>query len=430
VARLAAARARRKPADKKRTAWEVGEFYWNRFATLAKNGVAILAVGFVGFILWQSIFQKVISISPISVPKELADEGYTPDVAAERLEDALNEIVASAHSLKRGPDVAGQADLPSIVVPSTSLSTEAVAAQMRRFFHYDGRWNVSGEITRVDKKLWLRLRMNGHDIDASAAGEDRETPDDVFMAAAQKIFEESDPYVLAVFLSKSAPGRSLEIAKQIVSNRPESDPLVPWAHILAGNILLEQQQIETAVAEYKKAIELDPRSAPAHTNLGSALNHQGKTDEAIAEYKRAIQLDPFLALAHDGLGSAYINKGMTDEAIAEWRKSVELDPRDARAHVNLCFIFDAKGKAAEAIVEGQKATELDPYDENAHNDLGLALADDGRISEAVAEYRKAIEIDPRDPRPHFNLGLILTRQGKNDDAKVEFDKARIPEQKP
>ena len=92
AARLAAARARHKPPDKKRTAWEVGELYWNRCVTLAINGLAILAAGFVLYILYQSVTQKVISIAPISVPKELADDAYTPDVAAERLQDALNNM--------------------------------------------------------------------------------------------------------------------------------------------------------------------------------------------------------------------------------------------------------------------------------------------------------------------------------------------------
>jgi hypothetical protein len=84
--------------------------------------------------LWESVTQKIISIAPIAVPKELADSGYTADVAAERLRDALNDIVAGAHSLRRGPNVAGQADLPSIVVPSTTLSTETLPRKYAAFF--------------------------------------------------------------------------------------------------------------------------------------------------------------------------------------------------------------------------------------------------------------------------------------------------------
>ncbi len=189
AAKLATARARHKPADKKRTAWEVAELYWHRFATLALNGVAVLAAGFALYILWESVTHKVISIAPIAVPQDLAARGYTPEVAAERLQSALNDIVARAHSLRKGPDVARQSDLPSIVVPSTSLSIEAVAAQIRRFLRIESRSNVSGEITTVDEKLWVRLRMNGKDIYASAAGIDPKHPDELFATAAEKLFE-------------------------------------------------------------------------------------------------------------------------------------------------------------------------------------------------------------------------------------------------
>jgi hypothetical protein len=188
AARLAAAKGRHKPADKKRTAWEIAELYWNRFAKLTINCGAILVAGFGFYILWVAVTQKVISIAPISVPKDLADSGFTADVAAHRLEDALNDIVTRAHSVREGPDVARQADLPSIVVPSTSLSTEALAAQIRRFFRIQSRSNVSGEVTIVDEKLWLRLRKNGRDLYASVTGVDPKRPDGLFAAAAQEIF--------------------------------------------------------------------------------------------------------------------------------------------------------------------------------------------------------------------------------------------------
>jgi hypothetical protein len=230
-----------------------------------------LAAGFALYILWESVTQKVISIAPISVPKDLADKGYTSDVAAERLQDALNDIVTRTHSMKGGPDVARQADLPSIVVPSTSLSTEAIAAQIRRFFRIDSRSNVSGEITIVENKLRLRLRMNGRDLYASAAGGDRGRPDDLFEPAAQKILGETDPYILAASLRESNPSKSLEIARRIISDRPMSDASVPWAHTLVGYFLLVQHNTEEAILEFQMAIELEPRAAVHHGNLGNAL---------------------------------------------------------------------------------------------------------------------------------------------------------------
>ena len=99
----------------------------------------------------------------------LAENGYTADVAAQRLHDALNKVVEDAHTRKKdtavapqsdhrdtadfeaqmlhnalkkfvegahtkGPAIALQADLPSIVVPTIGLSLETIAADIRTFF--------------------------------------------------------------------------------------------------------------------------------------------------------------------------------------------------------------------------------------------------------------------------------------------------------
>jgi Tfp pilus assembly protein PilF len=384
AARLAAARARHiaKPADKKHTAWEFGEFYWNRSATLFRNVLAILVVGFGAYILYQSVIPKVISIAPIAVPEDLAKNGFTADVAAERLEDALNDIVTRAHSVRKGPDVARQADLPSIVVPSTSLSIEALAAQIRRFLRIESRSNVSGEITTVDDKLWLRLRMNGQDLFVSAKGVGPKHPGDLFAAAAEQIFEKTDPYILAASLSDTEPDKCLEKAKRII-DLPPTDPMaawahtfvvgflldkmglldhsVAWAHTLVGYVLRDKQHNDndTAILEYRLAIELDPWQTVHHNNLGVALRDQSKTEEAIAEYKKAIDLDPRFAMAHNNLGVALYNQHNTDEAVVEYRKAIELDPSYANAHRNLSIALRKQGKNEAADAELKKALDLE-----------------------------------------------------------------------
>ena len=57
-----------------------------------------------------------------------------------------------------------------------------------------------------------------------------------------------------------------------------------------GTALQAKNQLDEAIAEYRKAIELDPKYAPAHYNLGNALRAKNQLDEAIAEYKKAIDL--------------------------------------------------------------------------------------------------------------------------------------------
>jgi tetratricopeptide (TPR) repeat protein len=340
MARLSAAKARvsRRKIREDRTVWQRYAHVWQRFiractalatfwkelAAVVLSVVSVCAVAIILVLLWQVLTKTTIAIAPISVPKILAESGYTADVVAQRLQDALNNVVKDARTSKQVPVVALQADLPSIVVPTIGLSLETVAADIRTFFHIPGRWNISGEFTIAQKQLWLRLRMNGRDFFTSPNGVGLERPDELLAPAAEKVFELADPYIAAASLADRDPGKCLEVAKGIIASRPEMDPSVPWAHVLVSYVLIAQHKTEEAIAEYRKAIELDPRDAAPHSNLGIALGDQGKTEEAIAEY----------------------------------RKAIELDPRDADPHKNLAIILRAQGKTKEADAEDQKAKEL------------------------------------------------------------------------
>ena len=92
--------------------------------------------------------------------------------------------------------------------------------------------------------------MNGHDLYSSAEGADLVHADDLFAPAAQKVFEETDPY--------NEPSKCLEIAKRIISDRPQTDQSVPWAHYLSDFMLINQHKPAEAIAGFRKAIELDP----------------------------------------------------------------------------------------------------------------------------------------------------------------------------
>jgi hypothetical protein len=338
TARLAAAKARRKPSEKKKRAgWETAELYWNRFLTVALNSLGVLAGGFVLYVLWQSVTQKVIAIAPISVPQQLAVNGYTTDVATERLQGAFNDIVVNA-SGSGWPEVALQSDLPSIVVPSTALSTEFLAAYIRKLFNPKGRRNVSGEITLAQKTLWLRLWMDGQSVYVSPSGGDPERPDDLFAAGAQTIFEEINPAVLATSLFKSDPAKSLEIRDRLFRNPGKRD---------------------TSIDLFRKALEIEPRWVYGHDSLGLALSAQGKTEEAIAEFNEAIKLKPDDASSYNDLGLALSDQGKIEEAITKYKKAIELDPRNSRAHKNLSDALRRQGNNEAADAELKKAQDLE-----------------------------------------------------------------------
>ena len=186
-------------------------------------------------------------------------------------------------------------------------------------------------------------------------------------------------------------------------------------------------QIDEAIANARKAIELDPKfGAWEYTTLAYAQTAKGQHDEAIANCKKAIELDPNDPFIHSQLGSAYKANGQLVEAIASDRKAIELDPNQARFHDSLGFAYRENGQLNEAIAcftQGQ-STELDPKLGRAQlQPAGFALKSMGRAEEAVASYKKSIELDPKNARAHNNLGIEQMAKGQVDEAIASYRKA-------
>jgi tetratricopeptide (TPR) repeat protein len=164
----------------------------------------------------------------------------------------------------------------------------------------------------------------------------------------------------------------------------------------------------------------NPNSFMGHCNLGVVLFEKGQVDEAVAQYQKALEINPNYLAAHYNLGNALFRKGQQDEAIAEYQKALEINPNDAEAHINLGNALFQKEELDEAVGQFQKALEINPNDAEAHYDLGNALFQKGQLEEAVAQFQKALEIDPNSFATHYNLGVALFQKGRLDEAIMQF----------
>lgn len=82
-----------------------------------------------------------------------------------------------------------------------------------------------------------------------------------------------------------------------------------------------------ARADFMAALEAFGAYAPALTNLGNLLLEDGEVDAAIAQYERAISSDRDYAIAHLNLGAAYKRLGRLDEAVQALRRAQRLELR-------------------------------------------------------------------------------------------------------
>jgi tetratricopeptide (TPR) repeat protein len=471
-------------------AWEV--LTWEALKSLGRDSVNIIGflvtvatfigVIFVLFVLFKAVTARTISIAPLLVPQELEHSGTTSVAAAQRLRDALRRFGQRANAPVHGTQLAAYDDLPVVtvghslhddlpdfVVPAVGLSVEGIAAYIRTYlgiyFGISDRRNISGEVTLLDNRLWLRLRLNGQAFyDSHPSGVEPNKVDQLFEMAANKVFEVTEPYWSAAALADKNPDRAVEVAEQFIAGCSAADAGVNcreprqaarW-HNLIGSILHDKGNLTKARAKYQEAIKADRGFAIAHSNLAGLLRELGDIDGAAAEYREAIKSDPHFAAAHFNLASALRAQQREGDAIAEskramteYRDAIASNPSSVNTHADFGNALLAEGRSEsdrllterkyeEAIEQYHRAVSLDPQNGAAHNGLGRALY---QLSEAlparqqnrkdklrqgaIDAFNQAVKLDPDFGEAYYNLGLVLRRKGGQDDkANQVFGKAK------
>ncbi|MGE5218874.1 MAG: tetratricopeptide repeat protein, partial [Chloroflexota bacterium] len=121
-------------------------------------------------------------------------------------------------------------------------------------------------------------------------------------------------------------------------------------------------------------IALNPRHIDARTFLAwIEMEVRGNVDAAINEYQKIIELHPELADAYVNLAVAQKRKGNLDQALSSLNQALERKPEYAAALTTRGGILAEQGKWAEARRDFEAALKLDPRDDGALYGLAEAL---------------------------------------------------------
>jgi len=174
-----------------------------------------------------------------------------------------------------------------------------------------------------------------------------------------------------------------------------------------GFVLIQKGEVDEAMAQFQKALEINPQDPPTWNNVGNVLFHWGKVNEAVPYFQKALQLNPDYTEALNNLGSALLQEGKVDEAMAQFQKVLQINPDSVEAHGNLGNAMLQEGKVDEAIAQYQKALQISPNNPNLYNNLGNALSRQGQFEQAIAHYQAAIKLEPNNPSFLNNLAWHL-----------------------
>lgn len=182
-------------------------------------------------------------------------------------------------------------------------------------------------------------------------------------------------------------------------------------------------ELDQAIADYDKAIELNPECASAYYNRGIAQYEKGELGLAIADCDKAIELNSKDASAYIIRGLVRSDKEELSQAIADYDKALDLNPQFASAYIIRGIARRVKGELAQAIADYDKAIELNPEDASAYIIRSLARSEQGELEDAIADYDKAIELSPEIASAYTNGGNVLSQLKAWSEAKSSFQKA-------
>lgn len=174
-------------------------------------------------------------------------------------------------------------------------------------------------------------------------------------------------------------------------------------YVESGMKYMEQKKYDSAVIQFKKALQVDPKYAEAHYQLGTAQLDLQHYPEAYKELSQAVELDPNHVKARLALGSLLLSARQFDKTEEQARYVVEHDPNNAEGFVLLGNALLAEKHQQEAVDAFTKAISLKPNDADAYVNRGVLYAYMKQDASAEADMRKAISLDPHKLPAYANL---------------------------
>lgn len=133
-----------------------------------------------------------------------------------------------------------------------------------------------------------------------------------------------------------------------------------------------------------KAIDKKPDYDKAHLLLGNIYVEELKPDEARREYEKAIEIKPKQASTHIALANLYIETGEKEKAVDEYRIAINLGQKDASIFYNLIVMLLEEGRSDESTQLIKEALRLYPQDNSLKSILEVIVEPSKSNPERVA----------------------------------------------
>jgi tetratricopeptide (TPR) repeat protein/tRNA A-37 threonylcarbamoyl transferase component Bud32 len=354
--------------------------------------------------------KKILAILPLTVVGGDADESAFCEGLVENLTSKLTQLEQFQKRLFV---------LPSIDVREFEITSPS---EVQRIFRVS--LAVKGNFKRIGDMFSLTLKL----VDTKT---ERELKSQIMTDHIANISALQED---AIFKLVEMIG--IELQPQVRNILTSGGTTVPGAYesYLQGLGYMErnkkEENLETAISLFERAIEQDPHFALAHGRLGKAYWRKyelAKNSELLEEARlsctKAIEISDNLASAHVSLGIIYRESGQYEDAIREFQQALLIDPVNFGALQELAEVYENLGRLEKAEETYKQAIKLKPNYWHGYSRLGYFYYIYGRNDEAEKTYRRSIELMTENVLDYNNLIAVYYLLGQDDQAEAMFEKS-------
>lgn len=183
----------------------------------------------------------------------------------------------------------------------------------------------------------------------------------------------------------------------------------------------KQGDAQGALDAFSVAIAANPDGASVpYYYRGLVYIDMGQVNDAIDDFTKAIELDGHFPQAYAARGTANLMISRPAKAVEDFDKALQLDPKNATTYVNRARAYMGLKMLDEADADLGKAIDLSPDLMAAYFNRGVLRMLQENQQGALEDFNKCIAINPNAPAPYFNRAVANIELGDKKAAATDL----------
>jgi tetratricopeptide (TPR) repeat protein len=254
-----------------------------------------------------------------------------------------------------------------------------------------------------------------------------------------KIAQAIDPDAEEVVLNLArlyAESGDIDHAVKVIEAVPVADRTAKM-EVALGAFYDQIKKTKDAIAAYQRAADMEPGDVRTQAALAQALLNDNQLDAALKQFKDLAEADPEDADNFIHIGEIQRRQGKYEDALATIRKARKKAPESLEAGYNEGLLLDVLGRYDEAAQVYEKMVDLTSHANGAYTAeeksnrgiflerLGTIYHEQNKTDQAIAVYQKMIDMGGETATRGFEFQVDTLSEARLYDRAVEVSRKAV-----